>query len=46
MKKASTFILLFLLLAACNNKNNNKTTDALSGATVTKKSNLNKSCIQ
>jgi len=41
MKKASTFIILLLLFAACNNENSNKTADGVSGATGTKKSNLN-----
>jgi len=40
MKKTSIFILTLLLFSACQNKNN--TTDGVSGATVTKKSELNK----
>jgi len=42
MEKTAAFIILLLSLAACNNENSNKTADGVSGATVTKKSNLNK----
>ncbi|MCF6222139.1 MAG: catalase/peroxidase HPI [Flavobacteriaceae bacterium] len=41
MKKTASFIILLLLLTSCGNENNNKSTDGISGATVTKKSNLN-----
>ncbi|MCF6360534.1 MAG: catalase-peroxidase, partial [Cyclobacteriaceae bacterium] len=42
MKKLSAFIMLLSLLAACNNEGGNKSTDGVSGATISKKSNLNK----
>ncbi len=42
MKEFLTFIILLLFLVACNNENSNKSTNVVSGATVTKKSNLNK----
>ncbi|MCF6350247.1 MAG: catalase/peroxidase HPI [Flavobacteriaceae bacterium] len=42
MKNIATIIISLLLFAGCNTENGNKTTDGVSGATVTKKSNLNK----
>ncbi len=42
MKKTAIIVLSLLLFSACQKKNDNNLTDEVSGATVTKKSNLNK----
>ncbi|MEE9348575.1 MAG: catalase/peroxidase HPI [Flavobacteriaceae bacterium] len=42
MKKTAIFFLSLLLFSACQNKNDSNSTDGVSGATVTKKSDLNK----
>ncbi len=41
MKTAAIFFLSLFLFSACQNQNDNNSTDEVSGATVTKKSNLN-----
>ncbi len=42
MKKTTLFFLSLLLFSACQNKNKSNSADGVSGATVTKKSDLNK----
>ena len=42
MKKIPLITLMIILSASCQNTNSTKIADGLSGATITKKSNLNK----
>ncbi len=42
MKNIYLFMMVVILFTSCQNNNSNKAVDAMTGATVTKKSNLNK----